>query len=513
MANNKPLPDGKELATKTALFLAEKLNAIGVRTEIVSQQHAQDELENHSDISEFSVADIQKLDYEWNGESISLKVFAQTFGELIKQKDRTLEDVDRIAKAYIESVKGNPSAFVPQLKPENMSHWRYFVLPDESIYTPSHLMANSPEYSTQKGLWEIYNRVLGDDLDSFVDMIRRRDTLSASEREAFLEMERTVSGSDLMQRTLENNAVKVNEQRNRDVQNLIQYFDNNSDYTYAEKALILKGSMTYSYSEKKKDGGRNEVKLVRITDANDVAIPVLGGEAASIVDGLRKGLNFKDSLILARSEMDDSRKRSVGRDFTGWKRYEKSDREEDIVILNKDAAGTGWCTGGSVSTARTHLSEGDFHIYFEHGEPLIAIRTQDGRLAEAPRGAHDGQFCTPREEAIAFDYISEGHGIIGGRNYIADMLDLRKLNNPASSWRDIITIPRNRRYENGEYGGDTQSWGEAAERRIKQILQDSKEERFAIGYYTPLEIVEYNIPPERVIGLLNDEPFRVMRNL
>lgn len=177
--------------------------------------------------------------------------------------------------------------------------------------------------------------------------------------------------------------------------------------------------------------------------------------------------------------------------FTGWKVYPKSDREEDFVLLNQDVSGTGWCTGGEVSV-RSHLSRGDYHVYFESGEPLIAICTQNGRMVEPPRGTHDG-LCTDREEQIAFDYIRQSNAIVACKEYISDIEDIRRVMSPEATWMDAFMMPEVRRFWNGAFSGDRRSWGNKVEERKKSLLAGvSKTERYAKGYYLSTELVTLN---------------------
>ena len=483
------------VATEMALFMADKLNEHGIKTVVVSEETARKVLEEERALAgqgrsgvEFSMRDIMNLSYTWNGEEVSMRGFAEQFMSEIKQKDRTIEDAERIAKTFIEAVKADPEkAGMKMLKAENMANAFRFKLPDGTVYTPEHPMAASPEYGTQKGLWEIYEHVLGEEtMREFIGLLSKNAPMSQEERKRFSELESRVNGSDIMQRSLEIPASKVNENRVKDIRNLIQYFEGNNDYTWTEKALIVKGAMSFGYSEKKEaDSTRVEIK--NISDNNSVSVPVIGGEAAAVVEGLRKGLNFKDALVQARIMLSKETKRSVGSNFTGWKVYKQSVKEEDAVILNQDVAGTGWCTGGAVSTARSHLSGGDFHVYYEAGEPLIAIRTEDGRMAEPPRGAHEGQFCTDREEQIAFDYIRSGNGIVAGDDYIADIEDIRRVMSPNATPLDAFMMPAERRYENGEFG-DTQDWGKSVEQRIAELVPEKREERWKLGLYYGNEI-------------------------
>ena len=477
------------LATEMAMFMARNLRNVGIDVVVTTDEHARKALENEKGDAEFSMRDIMNLSYTWNGEEVSMRGFAEQFMSEIKRKDRTMEDAERIARTFIEAVKADPEkAGMKMLKAEKMANAFRFKLPDGTVYSPEHPMAMSPEYQTQKRLWEIYEHVLGKEtMREFIGLLSKNAPMSSEERRRYSELESRVNGSDYMQSRLEVPASKVNENRVKDIRNLIQYFEGNDDYTWTEKALIVKGAMSFGYSEKKEaDSTRVEIK--NISDNNSVSVPVIGGEAAAVVEGLRKGLNFKEALVQARIMLSKESKRSVESNFTGWKVYKQSDKEEDAVILNQDVAGTGWCTGGAVSTARSHLSGGDFHVYYEAGEPLIAIRTNNGRMAEPPRGAHEDQSCKPREEQIAFDYIRSGNGIIAGDDYIADIEDIRRVMSPNATPLDAFMMPEERRYENGEFGDDTKAWGTSVEQRIAELVPDKKEERWKLGLYYGNEI-------------------------
>lgn len=324
-----PKKESKEyqLATEIAMFLANNLNRVGIKTVVVSEGEARSVLSQERNDADFSVRDIMNLSYSWNGEEVSLRGFSEQFMSQIKQKDRTMEDAERIAKAFIEAVKKDPEkAGMKMLKAENMSNAFRFRLPDGSIYSPEHPMAESPEYETQRELWAIYENALGhDSMREFISLLSKNAPMSAEERARYSEMESRVNGSDLMQRSLEVPAQKVNENRVRDIRNLIQYFEGNEDYTWTEKALIVKGAMTYGFSEKKA-GDQTKIEIKNISDNNSVSVQVIGGEAAAVVEGLRKGLNFKESLVQERISLYKESHRSVARNFTGWKVYKQSRR-------------------------------------------------------------------------------------------------------------------------------------------------------------------------------------------
>lgn len=440
-----------------------------------------------------AVRQLQNLEYTWDNASYSLRPFAEQFSEFIKQKDNTLKDAEKIASDYIDAVYTAPETFIKQLKPENMSHARYFVLPDGSVYSKENPLFDSPEFTTQKGLYSIYERVLGEKrlaeyFRLFDPCIKEMD----KQDPAFQELEKEVSASSVMQSMLEVNAEAINRQRNEAIASIAAFLRRNGDIPIFEKALLLKGAMTWGTVEKHTDGHSTK-SLVKITDANNIQPVSFSGESTvAISHAIREGKKLKQAMEEVLNQKKGNT-RSVPSDFTGWKKYRQSFSEADAVVLNKDAAGTGWCTGGALSTAQMHLRGGDFHIYFENGEPLIAIRTENGRMAEPPRGAHDGQFCTDREEQIAFEYITNGNQISAGEDYVNDILDIRRIMKPESTWRDAWDFPEQRRYMNGEFGGNLRAWGEGVSKRLHELLYGEKNvaERRGMGYFLAEERTPY----------------------
>ena len=438
-----------------------------------------------------SVKDIARMTYEMNGRDVSLKTFADTFQTLIKQGDTKMEDVDRIATEYIKGVKEHPEMFVPQLDPAKMSHMRYLFTGKGELYDPENLQHIGVENDIPRQVYNLYKDALGEEKFARMrELLSNWKGLTKEEKSELQGLEAEANSTDTMQQALAENAEKVNEERIGKVKELIQYFEDNDDYTDAEKAVILNGAMRYGISERRVNGGL-EVRLVSLSDNNEAKVPVIGGEmTAKIVERLRNGEPYKKAIVGAVQEMRtlSAEKRGVPPGFEGWKVYKKDPSQEAAVELNQAVAGTGWCTGGAVSTAQMHRSGGDFHVYFRNGEPLIAIRTTDGRMAEPPRGAHDGQFCTEEEEDIADEYIRGNNGIVAGDAYLKDRDDIKKVQSGKMTWQDAWRMPAERRYENGEYGGDTKAWPKPMLDAIEKIKAENEEERKASGWFTDDEL-------------------------
>lgn len=463
-----------------------------------------------------AVKQLQNLEYEWLGQRYSLRPFVQQFSEFIKQKDQKLEDAERIAEDYLDAVSKIPEDFIAQLKPENMSHARYFVLPDGSVFSKENPLYDSPEFTTQRGLYSIYEHVLGvEKFSEYLRLVNPNKERSDEEDARFKEMEKTVSASNYTQMRLETPASKVNAERNAAAVDLAEFLKRNNDIAPIEKALLLKGIISWGAVEKRTSTGI-DVNVVSITDSNDLQPIKLDGEkTVKLAQAYREGKKVKDGIRDIAFSKVERLPRSVEANYTGWKIYKQSRSIEDAAILNQDVKGTGWCTGGSVSTAQMHLSGGDFHVYFEAGEPLIAIRTNNGRMAEPPRGAHKGQFCTDREEQIAFEYITNGNAISAGENYVQDILDIRRIMRPDATWKDAWDFPERRRYNNGEFGGDLKAWGEGVNKKIHGLLfsEPYLSERHKLGYYIASERTPYKdkFKRARFTGIVNLASVRYLK--
>jgi len=244
-------------------------------------------------------------------------------------------------------------------------------------------------------------------------------------------------------------AVATNNRREEDLSQLSEYLNGNADYSLAEQALIMKGASKFGMRVE-----RGQFKLVPIADNNQTNIAVLTAtEASAIAEELRKGKTLKaamlDGITSAMKSMEQSNKE---KGLNGWKTFKKSDSEEDAAALKEGCAGRKWCTASATSTARNQLERGDFHVYYKNGEPIVALRTEDGKLAEPPRGSLDGQFMTAEEEKIAEEALRAGR-VTGGEDYLHDRdLIADVMAGKHKSWPDLdLFLKTKRKYKVG-YG-------------------------------------------------------------
>jgi len=355
----------------------------------------------------YSVKDISKL----RDEKIPLNVFAEQFADRIKQSDTKLEDANRIAEGFIKEFVDNPSSFLPVVQGDKLSVDAFLRMPDGTMYDPEKLEhADATDQTIQ-----IYNAV-------------KNGTI------------RSALGQE---------AVATNNRREEDLSQLSEYLNGNADYSLAEQALIMKGASKFGMRVE-----RGQFKLVPIADNNQTNIAVLTAtEASAIAEELRKGKTLKaamlDGITSAMKSMEQSNKE---KGLNGWKTFKKSDSEEDAAALKEGCAGRKWCTASATSTARNQLERGDFHVYYKNGEPIVALRTEDGKLAEPPRGSLDGQFMTAEEEKIAEEALRAGR-VTGGEDYLHDRdLIADVMAGKHKSWPDLdLFLKTKRKYKVG-YG-------------------------------------------------------------
>ena len=113
-----------------------------------------------------------------------------------------------------------------------------------------------------------------------------------------------------------------------------------------------------------------------------------------------------------------------------WVTYPQHSSPEALVKAIR-GKGTGWCTAG-LNTARTHLTGGDFYVYYsldDNGEPTmprIAIRMEGrDKIAEDPRGIAYKQNLDPYMGPMLEEKLKE-FGAVGDR-YKKKSADMKRL--------------------------------------------------------------------------------------
>jgi hypothetical protein len=385
-----------------------------------------------------SAKDIAALDDGSN----SMKQFADQFGQLIKQKDRTPADVERIGAQVIDDMLNSVSPMPRNTgAPRPRSEAEKLQAEHDAKSVVALPTADSLDY---KGMVTMSDGKVYDENNPLHYVEATPATFAALE---------AVNNPSLRKREAES----IASQRKTDFLNLISYLMGNyENYTTAETALVLKAAAKYGVIS----GSNGRLKLVEIGKDNRHNIAVLGKETAdAIIEQLRAGKGLKQAFLDGlQKNADDNAKNNERKN--GWKKFDQADQEylpnaypddevdaaildaglsdEDIrdngwdkeatigwliengyledrtggkifeeaaIALNEGCAGTPWCTGASVSTARSQIEGGDFYVYYNKGRPEVAVRMNGKDRIGEIRGNNPNQALDPAQQQIAADFL------------------------------------------------------------------------------------------------------------
>lgn len=397
----------------------------------------------------FSRSDVEKLN---TPSGISLQSFAAAFTRFIKPETKTYEDVVELADEIISDHMWNPENYIVEATQDGISRMyrRLLTMPDGKVYDPDNIEhANASDQTI-----EIHNLISNGGFDRAVDdTVRKINTERAEAVRSFANYLslNTVEEADPAPETL---------------------------YDSPEAAVLLIAASKYAVRtepDPKADNGLR-YRVIEMAGDNEQMPFVADGKTASDVVGyLRSGKGIKDAVKLAYIKQQNASSETSKKFGTGWYVFKKSNQHEDAVKLNEACAGTSWCTGGHVSTAKSHLSGGDFHVYFEKGKAEVAIRTTNGRLAEPPRGNTPNQTRTKKHEDILQTYLTRSDtNITGAEDFLADkeFLDRVVRDKGLSSFTDLelLNIPKHRKSSNG-YSADADKWPSSVYKAIAEEVR------------------------------------------
>jgi hypothetical protein len=350
--------------------------------------------------------------------SNSMKQFADQFGDRIKQKDRTPEDVERIASDIVYEMGQDLDKLLSVPTADSLNYTALATMSDGKIYdndNPLHYLEAEP--ATHAAVKAMEDPAL-----------RKRE------------------------------AREIAKQRKEDFTNLAQYFsDNYTNYTVAEMALVLKAASKYAVLSGK-DG---RLRLAEIANNNRHNIAVVGKDGAdAVIEELRRGKNLKTAFLDGLQKAADNNAKKNER-FNGWKKFDQAkpgqaslaglytneeiedafgqtgydpgyfedetalietliadgflpDRrnllgadsvEQAAINLNAGCAGTSWCTGASVNTARGQIEQGDFYVYYKDGKPDVAVRMSGKDRIGEIRGNTPNQALTKEQQQTAESFL------------------------------------------------------------------------------------------------------------
>jgi len=374
--------------------------------------------------------------------SNSMRQFAENFPQYIKQKDRTTEDVDRIGGEYLRDMLNNPEDYVAPAEANRLDYESDTIMSDGKVFDPENPLHLAEATPTTFVALEAQEKASLRENEA--------DTITAKRNEALRELLSAIGVRAPVARKPQKRGVNAKP--------AAQEIENNS-YTMPEKALVAKAASKYGVQSTP----QGRLKLVTIDPSNRHPVAVVSKEAAdAIIEELRAGKNLKTAFLDGMQRIaDKNAERNKAKN--GWQKFEMPSvdsstslsglyTEEEVqealdrgnnydafgdvedegevtveelielellpdrrqnqeaiekaaIELNAGAAGTSWCTGASVDTARDQIKNGDFYIYYANGKPEVAIRMGGTDVIAEIRGNTRDQWLTAEQQKIANDFL------------------------------------------------------------------------------------------------------------
>lgn len=297
--------------------------------------------------------------------SNSMKQFAEQFGPDIKQKDRTVQDAERIGTEYMDKMYNDPYEYVQRADPDKLD------------YTSATIMSDGKKFDPDNALHYVEA-----DAAVFANLKAQQDW-------------------DLRDRE----ATQINTQRKKDLKSLIKNLMDEPFYTTVEQALVARAAAKYAVLSDK----TGRLKLASIEANNRHSIAVVSAEdAGRVIEELRAGKGLKQAFLDGMQRNADENAKKNG-NKNGWQKFVQSKDEKAAIALNAGAAGTPWCTGASVSTARNQIERGDFYIYYQNGKPEVAVRMDGSSKIGEIRGNSPNQALSKPQQEIAFNFLNSNN--------------------------------------------------------------------------------------------------------
>lgn len=313
--------------------------------------------------------------------SNSMKQFAEQFGTTaIKQKDRTVEDANRIGQEYLDDMYNQP---LDHVAPAEQNKLDYRAV-----------MSDGKEYDPENPLHYIEA-----DAGTWANLKAQKDE-SLREREAHA----------------------ITKERRKDLRALIKNMMDTPEYTYVEQALVAKAAAKFAVLSDK--NGKLKLAAIEPNNRHNVAL-VSSKDAGAVIAELRAGKPLKQAF-LDGMQKNANENAQLNENKNGWYKFDQSAVYKDAEKLNAACSGTSWCTGASTNTAASQLKGGDFYVHFVNGKPEVAVRMDGQNKIGEIRGNTPNQSLTNSHEKIAEDFL-KAKDFEGSQKYLDDLFKKREL--------------------------------------------------------------------------------------
>ena len=368
--------------------------------------------------------------------SNSMKQFADQFGQDIKQKDRTPDDVERIAKDYLTDMERSPENYVA------MPYTMRDLMRRNAVRTKEQDAALQKIKELQAQLKEDSDKLKSVLQDKNSDFYNEAEKQLERQQREIDQLETKLGSLDYLSDTRmsdgkqydednplhyveadvqtfaslkaqssghlrDEEARAIRNKRAEDLQSLVQLMASNTSYTLAENALVAKAASKFAVVTDKT--GRLKVASIANNNRNGVAVVSLDA-ADLIIRELRAGKNLKEAFLdgmqasADRAIKENSRKE-------GWQKFnqvERSETEQDLTKLYTDE--------------EFNDAFGQTGYDIEDENQLIEMLIDDGLLpdrrvkntafekaaVELNKACAGTSWCTGRDENYARDHIAGG---------------------------------------------------------------------------------------------------------
>jgi hypothetical protein len=326
--------------------------------------------------------------------SNSMQQFAEQFGVDIKQKDRTVEDAERVGQNYLNDMAVNTADYLPEavITFSAASEKRIQTLEDLETRTEAQekqlkdlkkARNNDITYDTRLEDGREYNpKKIADYFEATPQIIMNYEARNNRELR-------------------ENEAAVLNEKRTESLRSLVNNLREHPEYTSVEQALVAKAASKFAVMS----DANGRLRLAEISKNNRHPIAIVGvNDAGHVIRELRAGKNIKAAFLEGlQKNADENAKKNKAKN--GWQKFDQSESYSDAEKLNAGAAGTSWCTGDTVAHAEAHIKKGDFYIYYQNGRPEVAVRMDGQNSINELRGNTPNQSLTPEQLKIAREFL------------------------------------------------------------------------------------------------------------
>ena len=182
--------------------------------------------------------------------------------------------------------------------------------------------------------------------------------------------------------------------------------------------------------------------------------------------------SFSKMYAYCIRKLDSIKKNSFNSDDGIWKKYNQGS-DSNILFNDIHGKGTGWCTAGGIETAKKHIDGGDFYVYYtkdekgEYTNPRIAIRTENGKLAEV-RGIAENQDLESNMGKVVEEKLKE---FPDAEAYKKKVKDMEMLTYIYTKWQQKMELTKEDLRFLYEIDSKIIGFGYRKDPRIKEIVE------------------------------------------